>query len=329
MKLGKLLISIVIVSLLVSMAIPMAAAPPGGGGKPPKDPPTPANPVILRVSGRSQNELRVNDEDGSHETTILKIKTKGNWNYELRYPRFSPDGTMIAYASVDMNDQIGEVWVLDFAVVDGEPQATNNRKIVDCFLGQPAWSPDGTQIAFTNNPDGTGWTREIKVISSTDGWQTWGTPTTVYSVSAPDALDAPTWSRDGTQIAFQHSDQSVGDVRSIKLLDVASLTVVKTLIPDQFNHAGALDWGNTADVILFSGYLNPISGGKWVATVDVNTEVVNLIVEDGEHASWSTDDTKIVYVHRPGGDNHIRTLPLADPSQWTTITTLGHFPDWV
>ena len=57
---------------------------------------------------------------------------------------------------------------------------------------EPAWSPDGTQIAFTSYRGGNA---DIWVIPATGG-----TATQITTDPADDYL--PTWSPDGSQIAF-------------------------------------------------------------------------------------------------------------------------------
>lgn len=57
---------------------------------------------------------------------------------------------------------------------------------------QPAWSPDGTRIAFVSNRDGND---EIYVMDSGGGHQT-------RLTSDPGADEEPDWSPDGTRIAF-------------------------------------------------------------------------------------------------------------------------------
>lgn len=78
------------------------------------------------------------------------------------------------------------------------------RLLVDDVLQDydPAWSPEGTQIAFDSNRDGN--VGSIYAIN-VDG-------TNLHRItSSPPASDAkPTWSPDGTQIAFWTNEGGVG-----------------------------------------------------------------------------------------------------------------------
>ena len=74
---------------------------------------------------------------------------------------------------------------------------------VDGSLRDPAWSPDGTQIAFVAaTPTGaTLWT------AGADGSK----PTKVASCASPCSfIDRPAWSPDGTQLVFTETDVAAG-----------------------------------------------------------------------------------------------------------------------
>jgi Tol biopolymer transport system component len=104
-------------------------------------------------------------------------------------PRWSPDGSQIAFSS----DRSGnyEVYVME---ADGtDPRRLTQSPAVDA---QPAWSPDGTQIAFVSLRDGNA---EIYVMN-VDG-------TSLRRVTHTDANEFEfDWSPDGTQIVFAFSE---------------------------------------------------------------------------------------------------------------------------
>jgi TolB protein len=84
-------------------------------------------------------DLDVIDADGTNEATLLG----GNWMYD--WPRYSPDGTKIAFAS-DRGGYVCAVWVAD---ADGSDPV----RLTDPALqaNAPDWSPDGTKIAFSSH----------------------------------------------------------------------------------------------------------------------------------------------------------------------------------
>jgi TolB protein len=90
----------------------------------------------MRVSRRTQDDIVVVSRDGTQWRDLTNDK------FFDRYPRWSPDGKRVAFAS----DRGGryEIWVLD-------ADATNLRQLTFDSPGDttfPLWSPDGTQILF-------------------------------------------------------------------------------------------------------------------------------------------------------------------------------------
>ncbi len=98
-------------------------------------------------------------------------------------PKWSPDGTKIAYEIDDGDKEIGVMAADGTDVVHLTDNSTRDSL--------PKWSPDGTKILYTSN-DGD---NEISVIGA-DG--TGGVQLTVNDVPDED----PDWSPDGTRILF-------------------------------------------------------------------------------------------------------------------------------
>ena len=105
-------------------------------------------------------------------------------------PRFSPDGTRIAFEST--RSGTNQIWVCA-SDGSGPAQLTN----LGGYSGASSWSPDGTRIAFDSTASGN---REIWVVDSRGG-----TPRLMTRNAAQDS--APSFSRDGRWIYFS-SDRS-------------------------------------------------------------------------------------------------------------------------
>jgi Tol biopolymer transport system component len=119
-------------------------------------------------------------------------------------PAWSPDGQHIAFATGrDSPDPFFvdniEIYIMD---ADGgnKRRVTQTPHFHDDF--EPAWSPDGSQIAFSAGTDILG--RDI-YVTNVDGANRRRLTTHFANDTAPD------WSPDGTQIAFQSTRDGPDD----------------------------------------------------------------------------------------------------------------------
>ena len=109
-----------------------------------------------------------------------------------RRPRFSPDGTHIAYLSERIATDTGwDLWVMSLA--EGRPRQLTSHPFDEA---DPRFSPDGTQIAITLRA-GRHVNRRIAIVSSAGGDLIDLLPTAWEG----DSFGAR-WSPDGTKIAF-------------------------------------------------------------------------------------------------------------------------------
>jgi Tol biopolymer transport system component len=191
----------------------------------------------------------------------------------------------------DLQSGCDDLWVMD---ADGTNQ-TNLTNTPDTNEGQPAWSPDGTKIAFTGpgelNEDGSGGLGDIYVMDAD------GTNRTNLT-DTPDFLDyRPSWAPSGAQLTFVREvpGQIISEQQDIFVIDANGENANNLTQTDANEDDPA--WSPDGTKIAFSGVRN---GGEEILTMDPDGQNEEILTGDGSDAfdeapDWSPDSTKVVF----------------------------------
>jgi dipeptidyl aminopeptidase/acylaminoacyl peptidase len=190
------------------------------------------------------------------------------------------------------------------ANVDGSNRKTVVPTQSNFSAYEPAWSADGTKIAFANKQGGTG---GIMYVNA-DG-------TGITRVTSDVNDGEPTWSPDGTKLAYIHV--STGRRRLvISNLDGSGLTVVTPTLERTLDDP---EWSPDGSRLAFSDFAD-----IWVVNVD-GSNLRNLTSGSNEPAradnpSWSPDGTRIAYTY---AITSVKTVAPDGTGSTTVVANLG------
>jgi len=223
-------------------------------------------------------------------------------------PAISPNGQWVAYtvreANWDENNYHTEIWLAD--VKSGElRQLTSNAKKSS---SSPAWSPDGTKLAFATDRDDK---RQVYLIDPRGG-------EAHKLTSVEEEIGSFAWAPDGKSIAFTSTEPKTdadkerekkfgefdvfGEGYRMSHLWVFDLSTkkVKRLTSGAFT-VGSFNWSPDSRQIAFDHRVNSANTSGATADISVVTvadgTVRKLVEQDGADAGpvWSPDGTRIAF----------------------------------
>ena len=239
-----------------------------------------------------------------------------------KHPDWSADGTTVVYAS----DTDGALWTTTIGGAGPE-------QLIACddgclALDFPAFSPDGTLIAFTRyepaEGDGPPAASSIRVLDLA----TMNTTEVVRTVQ-PELVDVARWSPDGSRlvVGIDVFDEDFNEAGSqIAVVDAAGGDLTRVSEPDLFGYAP--DWSPTTDEIVFSTETlqyraAPQNGDDtwnlWVVTPDGSTPRRLTDVSAGERLfqpAWTPNGTSILATLESGSPS-TRRIVSVDPTSGT------------
>jgi Tol biopolymer transport system component len=268
------------------------------------------------------------------------------------HPAFPGGNGKIAFRS-DRDDPFGTVYTMDAA----------GGAVTNLGLGtrieSPAWSPDGTKLAYANKNDfdiyvldvASGNASRLTNSFDTDFDPTWSPDGSkiafvsdrdgnneIYRMNA-DGTDqrrlttnagddgSPAWSPDGNRIAFYSSRD--GFFKEVFVMDAADGGNVSILVPGGFT-TDSPSWSPDGSKVAFR---KNIDGQGEIVTVDLatgdQTNLSNNSAQDREPA-WSPDGSKIAFVSFRDGNSEIYAMDAdgGNPMRLTNNGATDFEPDW-
>jgi len=271
-----------------------------------------AETKIYFISNRTgTKEVWVMDYDGQNQHAITHLGTVS------LSPRISPDNSRIAFASLGKLGWSIRMWSLDLGRLVTFPAGT-----VGGSNTSPAWSADGTRIAFSSSRSGD---PEIWITDAAGG-QTHK----ITAFRGPDV--APTWNpRTNAQLAWVSGRTGLPQIYT---MDQDGANVERLT---DGGYAVSPSWSPSGQWLTFAWnrkYGPGAPGGQDIYVMDISAKPLKwlqLTHESGSNdfPSWSPDNRHIVFERTVGGKAQIWSM-LVDGTQQKELTSTGQnfMPNW-
>jgi TolB protein len=269
-----------------------------------------AETKIYFVSSRSgTKEIWEMDYDGQNQHAVTHLGTIS------LSPRISPDNSRIAFASLGHNGWDIRTYSLELGRLVSFPAGTAGGS-----NQSPAWSGDGTKIAFSSSRSGDS---EIWVADASGG-----NLRSVTSIRGPNI--APTWNpRTNAQIAWASGRTGEPQIYTVDQ-DGANMQRLT-----DSGYAVSPSWSPNGQFLTFAWdrkYGPGAPGGRDIYVMDIASKRWLQLTHDAginDYPSWAPDNRHIVFERAVGGRSQIWSM-LSDGTGQHQLTETGSnfMPNW-
>ncbi|VAX26160.1 hypothetical protein MNBD_IGNAVI01-3149 [hydrothermal vent metagenome] len=212
-------------------------------------------------------------------------------------PKYSPNGSMIAYGTGEF--ALNSLGIISTANLNSNPTVlvNGNRFGIQAFCSQPEWSPDGSEIVFVYSTINGLYLQSNLFKVSVNG----GNPVQLTFYSGSEVVSKPTYSPDGTKIAYN---------------------LLRSKSNNTFTYPDLINFTCTSNI-----YYIPSNGGQAVsltsdgASIDPSWGIVNVAVSV-DNDTQTQPNSFVLYQNYPNPFNPstkikytIPTPPQPSPSQ--------------
>lgn len=253
---------------------------------------TPAGKIVFTCFVKQIDQICLMDADGSGQTQITKLEAT------TFYASLSPDGKTIYFSSRHTGNF--EIYSIR---VNGKEMKRLTKGLGSAYA--PELSPDGRHIIFTNGSSGI-WTMNANGDD-------------LHPITRYNDID-PTWSPDGSMIAFASSRQGARQL-FIMNADGSNIRQVTNLN----NMGGRSTWSPEGTKLAF--YAGP-AGDHNIYVINIDGTGLVQLTQGGDNLgpSWSPDGNWITFTSFRDGNNEIYIMQ-PDGTKQTRVTN-NLISDW-